>query len=161
MTFADIIHDAFLIDAEKVMQRHVLTINVMVFLCIFNDWTVGDCVFRPHGADGGEDIWMAAPSSVRCCGEDGSAEGGGLRASRRADFHAENVGVNLHEEWILQGDAAAGDDVMDWNTVHYEIVDDFARSKGACFNQCAVDMFWTCSKRHADKHSRQARIIET
>lgn len=104
---------------------------------------------------------MAATASIRRGREDGRAERGGLCAGRRADFHAEDIGVNLHEERIFKSDAAAGDDVVDGNAVFFEIVDDFSGSKGACFNKCAVDVFRPRGKRHADDESRQSRVVET
>ena len=104
---------------------------------------------------------MAASTSVRRRGEDGGTERGGLRAGRRADFHTDDIGVNLHEKRIFEGDAAACDDVVDRNAVFSEIVDDFSGSEGTCFDERAIDVFRPRGKRHTDDESGQPRIIET
>ncbi len=103
---------------------------------------------------------MAATASIRRGREDGRAERGGLCAGRRADFHAEDIGVNLHEERIFEGDAATGDDVVDGNAMFSEIVDDFSSSEGTCFDERAIDVFRPRGKRHADDESRQPRVVE-
>ena len=153
--FADVMHKAFLIDAEKVMQSHVLSVDVIVFSSIFNDLLIGNCRFCSHGADGGKNVMVAATVSVRGGGEDGRAERGGLSAGCRVDFHAEDIGVNLHENWIFEGDAAACNDVVDWNAMFSEIVDDLSCAKSGSFDERAVDVFRPCGERHADDESGQ------
>ena len=46
------------------------------------------------------------------------------------------------------------------NMVASEIIDDFSSSEGACFNQCAVDMFSPCGKRHTDDKPGQPHVID-
>ena len=154
-------HEWRMVLSKKVMKFQIFLIDNFVFWNVFDDWTVRYRVFRSHGADGGKDVMMAAAASVRGGGEDGGTERGSLRTGRRADFHAEDIGVNLHEERIFEGNAAAGDDIVDGNAVFSEIVDDFSGSEGACFDECTVDVFGPCGKRHADDESGQPRIIET
>ena len=144
-------HGVVASDAEKVMQSHKLSIDVMVFSGIFNDWLVGNRRFRPHGADGGEDIVMAAAATICGGGENSGTKGGGLCAGGRLDFHAENVCVNLHEKRIFEGDAAAGDNVVNRKAVLIEVVDDFSCAESGGFNESAVDMLMPRSKRHANE----------
>ena len=153
-------HESRVVFSKKVMEFQIFPIDDIVFWAVSDDWAIGDRVFRAHGADGGEDVMMAATASIRRGCEDGGTERGGLRAGRRADFHAEDIGVNLHEKWIFEGDAAAGDDIMDGNAVFLEIVDDFPCSEGACFDERAVDVFRPRGKRHADDESGQPRVVE-
>ena len=153
-------HKLRMVLSKKIMKFQIFLIDTIVYWNVFDDWTVRYRVFRSHGADGGEDVMVAATASVRGCGEDGRTERGGLRASGRADFHAEDIGVNLHEERIFEGDAAACDDVVDRNAVFSEIVDDFSGSEGTCFDERAIDVFRPRGKRHADDESRQPRVVE-
>ena len=153
-------HGVFACDAEEVMQCHVLSIEVIVFSGIFNDWLVGDRLLAAHGADGGEDVAMAAAASIRGGGENGGAESGGLRAGGRLDFHAENIGVNLHEKRIFEGDAAAGDDVVDWKAMVIEVVDDFPCAIGGSLDESAVDVLRPRVERHADDQAGQSHVVE-
>ena len=153
-------HEVRMVLSKKVMQFQIFLIDDIVFLNVFDDWTIGYRVFRPHGADGGEDVEMTAASSVRRGREDGGAERGCLCAGGRVDFHAEDIRINLHEKGIFEGDAAAGDDIVDGNAVLIEIVDDFPRAKGACFDERAVDVFRPRGERHADDESGQPRVVE-
>ena len=146
--------------SEKVMEFQIFPIDDIVFWNVFNDWTIRYRVFRSHGMDGGEDIMMSATMSIRRGREDGGTERGGLRAGRRADFHAEDIRINLHEKRIFESDAAAGDDIVDGKAVFSKIVDDFSCSEGACFDECAVDVFRPRGERHADDESGQPRVVE-
>ena len=153
-------HGGVASDAEKIMQSHKLSIDVIIFSGIFNDWFVGDRRFRPHGADGGKDVAMAAAASICCGGENGGAKSGGLRAGGGLDFHAENVCVNLHEKRIFEGDAAASDDVVNRKAVLIEVVDDFPCAEGGGFNESAVDMLRPRSECHADEQTRQPHVVD-
>ena len=146
--------------SKKVMEFQIFPIDDIVFRAVSDDWAIGDRVFRAHGADGGEDVMMAATASIRRSREDGGTERGGLCAGRRADFHAEDIRINLHKKRIFESDAAAGDDIMDGNAVFFEIVDDFPCSEGGGFDERAVDVFRPRGKRHADDESGQPRVVE-
>ena len=144
-------HGVVASDAKKVMQSHKLSIDVMVFSGIFNDWLVGKRRFRPHGADGGKDVTVTATAAIRYCGENGGTKRGSLCAGGCLDFHAENICVNLHEKRIFEGDAAAGDNVVNRKAVLIEVVDDFSCAESGGFNESAVDVLWPCAERHADE----------
>ena len=146
-------HGVVACDAEKVMQSHELSIDVMIFSGIFNDWFVGIRRFRSHSADGGEDIAVAAAATIRRCGENGGTKSGGLCAGGRLDFHAENICVNLHKKRIFEGDAAAGDDIVDGKAVLVEVVDDSSCTESGAFDESAIDVLWPRGKRHADKQT--------
>ena len=153
-------HESRVVFSKKVMEFQIFPIDDIVYWNVFDDWTIGYRVFRAHGADGGEDVGMAATTPVRCSREDGGTERGGLCAGRRADFHVEDICINLHEKRIFESDAAAGDDVVDGNAVFFEIVDDFPCSEGGGFDERAVDVFRPRGKRHADDESGQPRVVE-
>ena len=153
-------HERRMALSKKVMQFQIFPIDDIVFWAVFDDWTIRYRVFRAHGADGGEDVMMAATASIRRGGEDGGTERGGLRAGRRADFHAEDIRINLHEKRIFEGDTTAGDDIVDGNAVFSKIVDDFSCSEGGGFDERTVDVFRPRGERHADDESGQPRVVE-
>jgi hypothetical protein len=60
---------------------------------------------------------------------DGRAQRAGLRRARDLHRAARHVGVDLHDQRVLLGDAAAVDDLFDLHAVFLESVDDRQRAE--------------------------------
>src|ERR1041385_4024184 len=66
---------------------------------------------------------------------DGGPERAGLGRTRNLHRSAGDIGVNLHYERVLLGDAAAVDDLLDLDAVLLEAADDGHRTEGGGLDQ--------------------------
>ena len=77
-------------------------------------------------------------------GEDGRGDRGAERAGlgRAGDLHhaARDIGIDLHEERILLGNAARAHDLIDPHAIFLEALDDRARAKCGRLDQGAIDV---------------------
>ena len=123
----------------------------------------------------GVDSWEQACHGVLCGGDgvvascfftgddgtgDGGSEGAGLRAS--GDFHGSacDVGVDLHDERIFFGDAAAVDDLSDLDAEFFKSFDDREGAEGGGFDQGAIDFGRGGVERLAQEQSCEFLIDE-
>ncbi len=88
---------------------------------------LGDGVVASGGGTGGDG------------GEEGGAEGAGLVAAADLDGAAEDVGVDLHEGGVFDGEASGGDDFANGDAVGFEALDDGEGTEGGGFDEGAVD----------------------
>ena len=71
-----------------------------------------------------------------------------------------HVGVDLHEQVVLLGDAAAADDAIDRHAVFADALDDRARAEGGRLDQRAVDLGARRVQRLAEDQPGQPRVDE-
>ena len=114
-----------------------------------------------HGGLGlGERLVPAALASGGHGPGHGRAQGAGL--GRAGDLHlqAGDVGVDLHDQGVLLGDAAAVDDVADLDPVLLEAPDDGQRAEGGGLDEGPVDLLGLRVQGQADEEAGQALVDE-
>ena len=115
-------------------------------------------------AHGGLGLGERLVAAALAAGDDGPghgrAQGAGL--GRAGDLHlqAGDVGVDLHDQRVLLGDAAAVDDVADLDPVLLEAPDDGQGAEGRGLDEGPVDLLGLGVERQADEEAGQALVDE-
>ncbi len=142
--------------AEGVVQGAVEVIELAIHRHVFGDRVIHLLT------DGGDFVLQFLPGA--CTGgrstEDGGAEGASLLAL--ANFHrlADDVGVDLHERGIFDGEAAGVDDFLDLHAVFLDTLDDGERTERRRLDVGAVDLVRLGVQRLAEQQAGEAHIDE-
>src|SRR4030065_752420 len=105
---------------------------------------------------------MAAPRAGVWAGRGTfmQAPGGGREGAGDLHGAAGDVGVDLHDERVLLGDAATVDDLAGFDAVFLEAVDDRERPEGGRFNQRPIYLRRPRVERLAEQGSGEPRVAQ-
>ena len=122
------------------MELTVEAVELVVCSLVVGDGGVGDFLEACHRHAGG--IKVGVGSRNHGSGNSG-AQSATLRGAGDSHFTTRDVGVNLHQEGVLFGNAAGADNAINGDVVFLEAFDDGAGSEGGGFNQSAIDFGWS------------------
>ena len=122
---------------------------------------VGGPLDPAHGGLGrGERLVAVALASGRDGPGHGRAEGARLGRAGHLHLEAGDVGVDLHDQGVLLGDAAAVDDVADLDPVLLEAPDDGQGAERRGLDEGPVDLLGLGVEGQADEEAGQALVDE-
>ena len=80
--------------------------------------------------------------------------------SREIHGASGNIGIDLHEQRALFGNAAGADDPPDWDAKLVQALDDGACTEGGGFDKSTVDFRATGLEGRAEEEAREQRVDE-
>ena len=147
--------------AEGVVELAVERVELEVDLVVRGVRPVDRSLDAAHRRLGLGERLVPAAAAARGHGPGhGRAQGAGL--GRAGDLHrqAGDVGVDLHDQGVLLGDAAAVDDVADLDPELLEAPDDGQGAEGRGLDEGPVDLLGRRVQGQADEEAGQALVDE-